>query len=261
MLAESDELDRVSKVLKEPVYCEMDDVTVKVKNHLLLMSMISIFVVLGGLHIQQDSSILGLRFSGLNDFIVHFGLFVILAYLFFHFIWRSIDNFLEWTIRITGTRLMYVTGSSWGSDDADYPNDPRQSTLYNWWSNESSKIGYLNEKLDAISNDIKSLLEKTKAFIESEDKSNLNPNVLPQLTQFNSSITSTDKKINQLKDSIKSAGELKDSGRILVSLKRFDNAYQYFLRSQNLRWFIVDLLVPILLAIYSLILLSQQLFF
>ena len=68
--------EEVNKVLKEPVFCTFDEATNKVKNHLLLFSVISIFMVLGGLHIQQDSSILGLKFSGLNDFIVYFGLFV-----------------------------------------------------------------------------------------------------------------------------------------------------------------------------------------
>jgi len=36
------------------------------------------------------------------------------------------------------------------SEHADYPRDPRQSTLYNWWKGEATKIGDLTVKISEI---------------------------------------------------------------------------------------------------------------
>jgi hypothetical protein len=45
------------------------------------------------------------------------------------------------------------------------------------------------------------------------------------------------------------------SARLLKSIERFDNKFKYFLKSQNLRWLLIDLLAPLILAISAIYLL------
>jgi hypothetical protein len=60
---------------------------------------------------------------------------------------------------------------------------------------------------------------------------------------------------NELKGAIESMGKTLRSLRIPASLDRFDQAYRHFLTSQNVRWLLLDALLPIGMAILALILL------
>jgi hypothetical protein len=60
----------VEKTLGEPVFCEFDEKTWKIRTKLIMASVTSVAVVLGNLHIEPGSSILGLKFSGITDQIV-----------------------------------------------------------------------------------------------------------------------------------------------------------------------------------------------
>lgn len=132
-------IDAAKKVLGEPFATELSEVGWKVRNHLFISSIISIIYVLAKLHIEPDSTLLGLKFSGLNDQVLQWGLLGINIYFTSHFIWLSVDGFIEWRLRITGTRQAFITAGTFGSEDADYTSNPRQSTLYNWWLKRSSK--------------------------------------------------------------------------------------------------------------------------
>jgi hypothetical protein len=46
--------------------------------------------------------------------------------------------------------------------------------------------------------------------------------------------------------------------RVPASLERFDKWFELFLRSQNLRWLVVDFLVPVFVAGYAIVLLCQR---
>jgi hypothetical protein len=94
-------------VLKEPVAAQFSEQAWKIRTSLFIASTIALVVALANLRINADSSILGLRFTGLSDPVIRFTLAAIILYLLFHFVWVSRDSFLEWKLRITGTRSAF----------------------------------------------------------------------------------------------------------------------------------------------------------
>lgn len=239
------------KVLGEPAFAEFSDNAWKIRTNLIFASVISIAVVFGDLHIEPDSQILGLKFQGLTDAVLTNGLIAIVSYLLLHFVWTSVDALLEWRLRVTGTRVAHVTTARFAGTGGDYPNDPRQSTLYNWWKDEAKRIGNLREwpaKVDARVTEWETVL-KAK-FAEGADALNV-----ASTTRM---IAGIQNDLMRLSSSIEAASKAIESARIPTSLKRFDAWYELFLRSQNLRWLLIDFLAPVIAGSYALGLLVSR---
>lgn len=239
---ENDNVKAVEDALGKPVLPELPDSVWKVRTNLIIASVISIAVALADLRIDPGSTFLGLRFTGLTDHLVRTLLFIITVYLLIHFLWAALDAFLEWRLRITGTRLAFVTAGTWANHHADYPNDPRQSTLYSWWVFEAKRIGNLSSNLSTLQD----LLQNLNSDLRSEYTSgasdlNIVNNACRPLGEAREAIAKLERSIGEAAKTINAA-------RIPSSLKRFDNWFHLFLRSQNLRWFVIDVLVPVGLA-------------
>lgn len=234
-------IDAAQEALGKPALCEFSDKTWRIRTLLLVASIASLMVVTANLHVEPSSSIFGLRFTGLTDHIVHTWLFLIVAYLLIHFLWSSFDNFIEWRLRLTGTKVAFITGAKFTSEHGDYPNDPRQSTLYNWWLREAKKINNIPEKIKEIESMIKEWDEAIREKYNSgADAMNI-VNACTVLTQAQASI-------GQLTNSIKEASKTIDASRIPVSLERFDGWFKFFLNSQNTRWLLIEFLLPIVIS-------------
>src|SRR5690242_8280755 len=93
----------VEKILGEPAAAEFSDAVWRIRNHLMIASVIAIAVVLGDLHIDPGSTIVGLKFSGLNDRVLRGALLLVESYLLIHFLWAAFDGVLAWRLRVTGT--------------------------------------------------------------------------------------------------------------------------------------------------------------
>ena len=243
-------VEKVEKVLGEPVAPEFSDYVRKLRSTLFAVSVIGISMVLGNLELASNSTFLGLRFKGLSDTNIINGLFIINAYLLFHFIWCSFDTILAWWVRITGTRLAFVTTGKSASGYADYPSDPNQSSLYYWWKDEAKKIGSFIEPMQQIESKLSKW--QSEVFIKLENRND--PNITIACQQIRH--VSTD--IGKLMCAVEQSAKTIVSARIPVSLGRFDKRYSLFLRSQNLRWLLLELGLPILLGMYSLCLLVQK---
>lgn len=243
------DIRKVDQVLGKPFATDFSDYVRKIRNGLIITSVISISLLLGGLQIAADSSFLGLKFEGLNYSLLLKAIFFLNAYMFIHFLWCSIDSFQEWMLRVTGTRVAHVTIARLAAEGCDYPNDPRQSTLYNWWKDEARKIASLQEPLGRIENKLQAWEKTVKDALEGKD-----PNVVNACM----SINQVAEDIRKLKNSIEDTSKTIESKRIPASLKRFDSRFQLFLRSQNLRWLIVELGFPLLLGGYALVLLANK---
>ena len=235
-----EKLKAVEKVLGEPVFIELSDYVLKIRTNLIRVSVITIAVILANLHIDQGSTVLGLKFTGLNDHVLRAGLLVITCYLGAHYLWTAVDTFLEWRLRITGTRLSFVTTGRIASEHADYPNDPRQSTLYYWWLSEAKRIGDMGSELSNMQNLLESLDIELRAKMNSGTDALNIVNACRPLGEVRETIGKLGRSIEQTQKAI-------EATRIPISLKRFDNWFKFFLRSQNLRWLIIDLLVPLTL--------------
>ena len=251
MQADEKSIKAVEKSLGEPAFIEFQENTWKIRTNLLLASVIAVAVVFGDLNIESDSTILGLKFRGLSDAILTNGLIAMTVYLLAHFIWSSFDSLLEWRLRVTGTRVAFVTTGVVASEHADYPKDPRQSTLYNWWLGEAKKITNLSKSFEEMEAGFSTWNKRlVTTFTEGPDAMNI--------VNATMSINSTREEMVKLQRAIKEVADALESNRIPVSLKRFDQWYALFLRSQNLRWLIVEFMFPVFAGAYALLLLFSR---
>lgn len=217
------EMNEVEKVLKEPVFLGHDTNAKVVRAQLFLVSAMTVTYISMGLEISADSSFLGLKFNNLNEGHIQAGLLVILIYQIIHFVWLSWDALFEWRLRITGTKTVFSTGMKFGSGEADFPDDPRQSTLYNF---------YYSNMLPNI----------TKEFNKLKEAAN----------------TPDDKSFRETQSQLNLVHKQLNSRRLKVSINRFDNWYKYFLISQNLRWLVIEFGFPIILAASAITLLCNK---
>ncbi len=243
---------KVQKVLGEPVLCEFSDKTWRIRTNLILVSVISLVVVLANLHIEAGSTVFGLKFAGLTDVVVRVSLFGITIYLLVHFLWGAFDNFLEWRLRISGTKVAFITAGTFTSEHGDYPRDARQSTLYNWWKSHAGSIGNLGAKIVEIEKSLNDWEQQLRGKYNS-DADALN------ISSACHAIAETRNQVTELKNAVNDAVKTIDAQRIPVSLKRFDSWFELFLRSQNLRWFVVEFSFPVILALSALWLLFSTL--
>ncbi len=240
-------LRAVEKVLKEPVAAQFSEQAWKVRTNLFIASFIAMVMGVAKIRIAADSTFLGLKFMGLTDSVIRFTLAAVIVYLLIHFLWTAWDSFLEWRLRITGTRSAFRTGSFYEPDHVDHPVDPRQSTLYNWWTQQHHAIARVGEvveelqaKLKAWENDINAIRQgKSDPY-----STNLN-NVIGGLSQIHVQYA-------DLARAIKANTEAITDDRIPTSLKRFDDWFRLFLKSQNLRWLLIEFCAPVAIAGFGL---------
>ncbi|MCA9462642.1 MAG: hypothetical protein KC643_33325 [Nitrospira sp.] len=153
-------------------------------------------------------------------------------------------------MRISGSRVAFQTVSKFADNYSDYPNEHRQSTLYNWWKEEARKFGPIGEmaleakgKIDKYQNELTQFIEDLPAIEQQNYR-----NVLKDCAGLMHDIGNLTSAVNR-------SSQILESERIPESLKRFDGWFELFLKSQNIRWIVLDFLLPIVLGIFALILL------
>ena len=245
MEVDEEAIKAVEKVLKEPVAAQFSEQAWKIRNNLIVASTIALVMGLAQLQIHSDSTILGLRFTGLSDIVVRATLAVVIIYLLFHFIWAAWDSFLEWRLRITGTRSAFQTGAFFAPKHVDYPVDPRQSTLYNWWTMQHAAIGNLGKLASEMQATCRHWEAELKRLYGDKVDCNNMSNVILQISQAREQAA-------ELARRVEANTKVMTDARIPVSLKRFDDWFELFLRSQNLRWFVVEFVAPVAFSGYTL---------
>lgn len=237
--------DNIKKVLREPVQIEFSDSVKKIRNNLMIISFISLFVTIGEVNIRPDSKFFGLGFDGLDNSLIFNGLLIVLIYLLIHFIWSAYDSLQEWEVRVTGTKGAFDPADPMDIDDRihpDYPADARNSTFYYWCTTQASKIGNLKKDLDLALSKIEGIEKSIHEMREEKYKlSHSDVNISSQVQPIKIDIESTTRRIERIE-------KVLESNQLIESMKTFDRRFKFFLRSQNIRWFMIDFLAPILLA-------------
>ncbi len=121
------------------------------------------------------------------------------------------------------------------SEYGDYPSDPLQSTLYNWWLEQARRIGNLSAMADQVHR-VADRLEEVANRPGNMEMPNIN-RVLESASQINGDIAKLKNRIGEAEKAIRSA-------RIPVSLERFDRWFRCFERSQITRIMILDVIFP-----------------
>lgn len=238
------QIRKVEKVLGEPVFIGFDDKTAKIRTSLFLLSVVGLGYALGDLHIQEGSSFLGLKFTGLDDNLFRMGLLVTITYLLVHLLWNSYDSFMEWRVRISGTRLAFQTASYFGNTNKDSPQDARQSSLYHWWIGQSHILGKVEERFKLAELKTDEIAQNSDSYQSRPD-----PHDREELVRIQKLLKSVTDQSDQLKSALEELKKIYDSKRIVVSLKRFDNWFKLFLQSQNIRWILIEFSLPALLGL------------
>ena len=225
---------KVEQDLGEPVLPEFSEDLRRIKRNLLIVSSVAIFAQLSGVQITE-AGFLGFKFSNPDQIWLQIALLSVVGYLFVQFCWRAWDYIQHTRLRITGTRVSHVTTGKLASKYGDYPNDPIQSTLYNWWLNEARRIGNLSAMADQIHR-ITDLLEEVAKRPGNMEMPNIN-HVMQSASEINNNIA---KLVNRIEEAEKAIG----SARIPVSLKRFDRWFHRFPKSQIRRIILLDVAFP-----------------
>lgn len=238
-------IEAVEKALGNPVFISSDDRTEKLKSRLIISSFGGLAIVLGELSVESRPAFFGLEFEGLTSRFAAVALLAIIVYLLLHYVWAIYDQFLEWRIRLTGTRVAFITAGVFASEHGDYPNDPRQSTLYNWWKAQIRNLDGLQKILGRVEvrlNDVENEVERIEQRIET-------PSGVSNVMQ---SIQSLEGEFVKLRGVIEKYETTLQATRIPASLGRFDSWFRRFLRSQNLRWLLTELVMPCALGLVAL---------
>lgn len=240
----------VEKAMGEPFAIDFSESVRTMRTHLLIGSTIGLAAFFMGLKIKPDSTVFGLQFEGLTDAKITWLLLLVNVYLFIHFLWSSIDALQEWRLRVSGSKVAFVTGMTWGHESVDYPADPRQSTLYNWWVESAKGMTPIKQTLDQV--------DEKLGWVMKKMEDNLSLGQDPSLIAIQTANQEMTKSIRDLRSSMDKASELLTDARIPVSLKRFDRAFEVFLRSQNMRWLLLEWLFPIAVGMSAIGLLVKR---
>ena len=238
-------LKAVEKSLGEPFALEFSDALRKMRAHLLICVVISLAATLMDLKIKPDTPVFGVTFDGLTNQKIFLGLFTINAYLLLHFFWSSLDSFQEWRLRRTGTMVAYVTTASksfyGGGESLDFSAEPKHSTLYSWWHQNTNRLIAVPEIVNQIDSNIKAMMDAV--IVE------LNKAQTPELVNWQTNFMATRQQLSEVTESLKNTIKVLNDERIPISLQRFDTAFRVLLTSQNARWLLFEWLLPLVLGL------------
>jgi len=243
-----EELEKVEKILGKPIFISFTEDSLKMRRNLLIVGSVSLVYKINCLVISKDATFLGIKFEKLNNAIVDQALFWLLIYLLIHFVWNGISQLQEWRNRITGTLLAHQTGASWASKEGDYPDDPRQSSLYTWWNSQAKRIGNIGKFASDIKSNLDNIEDEIKKLPESIDKDNLLSTFSKQMMDINSQIVTLSGRVETVNQTLASA-------RIPASLKRYDRWFSLFQWNQIIKWIVIEFGAPVVIGILSLVLL------
>ncbi|MDR3427912.1 hypothetical protein [Silvimonas sp.] len=232
-------IDAVKELLGKPFSLELGDEAIKAKRNLLAISFVASFIFFFKLKISTSISFSGVTVEGLTQKTISEALITLLTYTTIHFTWLTLSHYSEWCLRLTGTRTAFTTAATYGSELLDYPAEPRQSTLYNWWKNKSFALN------SAIA-DLAIARDKLVSNLESQDFQSPHAETANIPQHWVGIYTG-------IIDSISKLHNILDSERIPASLERFDKKFEYFATQQNVRWLVFDALIPIAFALLSII--------
>ena len=243
----------VEDILGNPVHLDMSDNALRIRRNLLAVSSIALFIAWSGLSLSPDSSILGMKFVGLSDQAVKQALTLVILYFFIHYVWYAFDSMIEWRLRITGMKESFF--GTFGEDHADYPREIRQSSLYNWWTKVNCNMELMEPEIARISEITKPMLTalQSKANKNKSDGMVLEPAISELMAQITTLVNLNSSNQQYMKRVV----TVFENPRITTSLSRFDKWFYLFLQSQNLRFLINDIILPIGIAIIAIIFLIQ----
>lgn len=205
------------RLMKHPVFLMHDTNAKLIRAQLFFLSVASIFLVAGGIEISHGASILGIQIENLSIQHLYVLLSILLIYQMIHFGWSSVEAFVEWRLRLTALSTAKHGGRGLILEPRDEKDDARQNTVYAF-----------------IFNGIKEKIKAAESKLCSE-------------------ALGKEKSLEEIKSELKKIQNFLDSHEIKESMSRFDKWYIFFSKAQNIRWFTLEFMLPLILGSIALI--------
>jgi hypothetical protein len=234
----------VAQSLGQPVLAEMSDGLRRTKRNLLLVSSIVGFASAAEIKVTQ-AGFLGFQFTNPTQWWLDVFMLSLVAYLLVQFAWQTFDYIMQTRLRVTGTRVSHVTAAKFAGPGGDYPDDPNQSTLYNWWLESSGKQEGFREAVKTLDDVASSLRDIAKG--PAEDMSQSPQGIVRQADSIKTAA-------GTLRNQLVAWEKAISSERIPESLERFDKWFQLFPRSQKWRLWLLDLALPFFTGVAAILL-------
>ncbi|UBM27043.1 hypothetical protein K8374_08805 [Pseudomonas sp. p1(2021b)] len=238
------ELAAVAEALGKPAGFDISDPAVKVRKSLMAASVALLCLVIAKIEPSDTFTIFGVAFKGVTADKIVIGAMIVLTYSLAHFLFYVVELLGEYRVRMTGARVAFQTGARAGSAHVDYPDDPKQSSLANWWKSYARRLHSVGELTDRLSSD----LDEIKHRLGSPDEIKGSPDDIATsqlMGQVNANLMN-------LRNEIQTSREVVLSPRIEVSLERFESWYKGLMSLQGFRVLVVEVALPILLGLISL---------
>lgn len=235
-----EEVKAVEKAIGEPFMEDFSENTLRIRRNLLATASVALIYKLGNLQINEESSFFGVKLDGLTSETVDWALFSLITYLTVHFLWNSISHFHEWRLRLSGSKVAFLTAPLWAGEHEDAPRDPRQSTLYTFLLEKRSKT----DELEKVFADFQGKLDTWDTVIINAAQQE----GAAAIDRLASPLDEIKKNTNRIKES------LSYINRIPESLSRFERWFKMFRWNQSARWLVLEWALPLALGGWALVL-------
>lgn len=215
-------------LLQKPNIDPLDTNTQRIRRNLIVVSILGFIWTIGSAAFDSKVGFSGFTFKDLNLFHLHLFLLVALIYFLCHFLWASLDHLKENELRLTGLKIPQASVASYGGSATFEPNtnEDRQSTLFSWWKGHRQQYEHFENVIKSIENHI-------------------------EKAQFEPAINAVKQRIEDMNSKTE---------YIEHALLRFESGFWKHQRSQIMRWFLLDIGVPCLLAVISVTLLLIKMY-
>ncbi len=243
-MAESE--NQVELALGRPVFASPSTEFSRAKKSVVILSAALLFFEVNGVSVT-DWTFLGLSLDGITNENIRLAALAVLTYLVLSYLWLAWDYVLELRIRITGSRIVFSSGSMWGSRERDETDDTKQSSLYNWWVQRSRELGSVRALVRQMQQQVDEWSQRCEDLLE---KGIYNKETVDALAQNKEELRNTAQNIER---KMKASESIATSDRIAVSLRRFDNWFRCFNKSQLGRVVVFDFLVPLVTSVSAIV--------
>lgn len=236
--------ERIEQIMKEPLPIEASDHEEKIRRNLLLASAISFCFTYLKLMPAKDTSFMGLKFENLTPETIYVLLLAFVGFELFQYTWLVSNRFIYWRVRLTGINTQVTRGNRGGmfaseNDPYDYSGKPENSNFYTWMLENKRDVVSRKDALDSAWSKVESYTFNSKNLTTTERK-----DILNKLNEIQTQTSLLEKNITNI--------------RISASMKRFDNWFSMLVRSQSIRWLLLDFLLPVSFGLLAIVLLIPK---
>lgn len=228
------------KVLGEPYPLQLTEYEERVRRNLLAYSVVAISACLLGAVSVNDPVLFGIiKLPRFSSELIYIGLLLLVFYELLNYglmIWNS---FSYWRVRLSGSRYRpsRSTGGPWstgGEEFEDVDGEEKNSTIYIWMFERA----YSAESILNALNERSVHLGEICASLKNQQ-------------DMDGCLARLEVQVNMMNDSLKAIDNILSSARVSESFNRYDRWFHYMIKTQSLRWLVLDCVIPLLLGLIA----------